>query len=172
MIIDGIAIHAKAKKLLNDHQTRDMHRLCRQLGIRIYYRDFQNLLGMYSIIQRRRCVFLKNGLSDQQERIVLAHELGHDQLHRQLVKELGFIQDHTLFNTNDQAELEANLFAANLLIADHELSELYGYGYTDEQIASQLQVPLSFLLLREKYPVKPNHPLSRRPLPRTSQMLN
>ena len=69
-------------------------------------------------------------------RIVCAHELGHHLLHREFAT-FGF-EETSLFSPASRREYEANLFAAELLIADKEIAELLEYGYTEEQIAAAI----------------------------------
>ena len=48
--------------------------------------NFSSLKGMYRVIKRNRFIFLNNSLDENMLRIVCAHELGHDQLHRNMAK--------------------------------------------------------------------------------------
>ena len=56
-------------------------------------------------------------------RILVAHELGHDRLHKKMAMLKGF-QEVELFDKTIPAEYEANIFAAELMIADNEVLEL------------------------------------------------
>ena len=65
--------------------TRDPFRIAQELGIEVLFcDDFGPLKGMYRVIKRNRFIFINKDLSSRMQRIVCAHELGHDQLHRHL----------------------------------------------------------------------------------------
>ena len=67
--------------------TRDPFSIARQLGIEVLFcENFGPLKGMYRVIKRSRFIFINENLSGRMQRIVCAHELGHDQLHRNLAK--------------------------------------------------------------------------------------
>ena len=69
--------------------TRDPFRMARELGIHVYEEDFGRLKGMYRVILRRRCIFINRNLDEDTRRIVCAHEIGHDRLHRALAQGSG-----------------------------------------------------------------------------------
>lgn len=116
--------------------TRDPFRIARQLGIEVLFcEDFGPLKGMYRVIKRSRFIFINENLSAQMQRIVCAHELGHDQLHRNLAKGSA-IQEFMLYDMTTKPEYEANIVAAEILLDTDEILEyIYDYGYTSEQIA-------------------------------------
>lgn len=70
-------------------ETRDPFRIANELGVEVLFcEDFGRLKGMYRVIKRNRFILLNKDLSDRMMRIVCAHELGHDQLHRNLAKDM------------------------------------------------------------------------------------
>ena len=77
--------------------------------------------------------------------MVCAHELGHFILHRKVNSVL--LKNTTFLNTN-RYEIEANRFAAYLLIPTEHLMEYAGYGYTIDQLASIFSVSREFMELR------------------------
>ena len=66
--------------------TRDPFSIAKQIGVEVLLcKDLASLKGMYRVIQSATAFIILNGdLDDQMQRIVCAHELGHDQLHRVL----------------------------------------------------------------------------------------
>lgn len=62
-------------------------------------------------------------LSEEEKRIVAAHELGHVVLHRAQLK-LAPMKDEYLYNMKDNTEYQANLFAADLLLEDDEIDKM------------------------------------------------
>ena len=85
---------------------------------------------MYRVIKRSRFIFINENLSGRMQRIVCAHELGHDQLHRNLAKGSA-IQEFMLYDMTTKPEYEANIVAAEILLDTDEILEyIYDYGYT------------------------------------------
>ena len=74
----------RADSLVRTTGTRDPERIAEELGILIKDVDFTQQKGVYKVILRNRFIFIKADLSDTMRRIVLLHEIGHDQLHRHL----------------------------------------------------------------------------------------
>jgi Zn-dependent peptidase ImmA (M78 family) len=76
---------------------------------------------------------------------LVAHELGHDRLHKEIAMLKGF-HEVELFDMERPAEYEANIFAAELLIKDDELLELLNdndKSFFD--VARELYVPAALL---------------------------
>lgn len=90
--------------------------------------------GIYYRKLRRRYIVVHEDLPDSWMRLVVAHELGHDQLH----KGLGyyFIERNTLFNPG-RFERQANRFAVLLLTYGDEI----GPGETAELVCVRNGVP-------------------------------
>lgn len=66
--------------------TRDPFRIAHELGIEVLFcDDFGPLKGMYRVIKHNRFIFINKDLSERMQRIVCAHEPGHDQLHRKCI---------------------------------------------------------------------------------------
>ena len=82
------SITRRAMQLQRRFETRDPFRIAQQLGIDVIYTDrLKRLKGMYRVIKRNRFIILNSKNSGHMNRIVCAHELGHDQLHRRFDKE-------------------------------------------------------------------------------------
>ena len=134
--------------------TRDPFQIANALGINIMddCENLGSLKGMYCIVKRNRFIFLNKDLSPQMKRIVCAHEIGHDRLHRALAKKHG-LQEFVLYDMATKPEYEANIVAAEILLDSDEILEyIYDYGYTSEQIARAMHTDIN-LLLGEENPV-------------------
>ena len=106
------------------------------------------LKGMYRVIKRNRFIFLNNSLDENMLRIVCAHELGHDQLHRNMAKTTP-IHEFMLYDMKSKPEYEANIVAAEILMdSDEVLRYIYEYGYTAEQIASAMSTDINLVALK------------------------
>lgn len=116
------------------YNTRNPFKLAELLGIEVQM-GTPGCAGCYMFLKNHRYIFLDQNLEEMELLQVMAHELGHAILHRK--QNCYFIRNKTLL-LNSKTELEANLFAAELLIDDDiilehpeyttsQLSRLLGY---------------------------------------------
>ena len=139
-------INNKVAFLTNKFKTRDPFEICQNLDIHIYYKDLGDTLKAYYFYHSRiDSIVINSRASLIFSRILCAHELGHAVLHKRFTTIHGF-KEVSLFDFSIPAEYEANLFAAELIIADSELLELI----KDEEkdfftIAKELCVPPELL---------------------------
>ena len=139
-------ISHEVSKLVRKFKTRDPYKLCDALGVRIRFKDLgTDIKAYYFYHSRIRNIVLNSRVSEAVRRILAAHELGHNQLHKDIAMLRGF-QELELFDRATPTEYEANIFAAELLIDDDELLELLN----DEDksffdVARELYVPADLL---------------------------
>ncbi len=138
-----------AKKLVNKYKTRNPYRLAEELGIIILEQPFKKQKGMYKVIERNRFIFVKEDLHPVMKSIVLLHELGHDQLHRKEAMQIGGFSEFNLFQMEDiRTEYEANIFAANVSLADEEILDLVYQGYDVASVAKILNSDINLVALK------------------------
>ena len=137
------------ERLVRRCGTRDPFEIARQLGVEVLFcQDFGSMKGMYRVVKRTRFIFLNRDLTPQMQRIVCAHELGHDQLHRDLAKN-GALQEFMLYDMTTKPEYEANIVAAETLLdTDEVLDYVYNFGYTSEQIAKAMSTDINLVALK------------------------
>lgn len=140
--------------------------MCKQLikemveGIREYY-GTTNIYELISILditvmQKKLCknqkaktmrnafgdeyIFISDDVPEHQEKFILAHELGHLLLH----KEINCYYYTNSFISKDRLEFQANYFAMELLfpqnIAPYEIE-----GFTLEQLSVMYEIPIKML---------------------------
>jgi len=133
-------------KLSQKYSTRDPYELCDALGVKIHYKDLGPRVKVFYVCESRvRNIVINNRVSEIVQRILVAHELGHDRLHVKIA-ELKSFQVMEPFGLAIPAEYEANLFAADLLIDNDELLDLLYYDdRTFYSIARELYVPEALL---------------------------
>lgn len=143
------ALIATGERLVKKYGTRDPFAIADGLGIIVKEcSDFGPLKGMYTVIKRNRFIFLNDNLDDATKRIVLAHEIGHDQLHRDLVKK-GALKEFTLYDMKSTPEYEANIVCAEILLdTDEVLSHIYENHYTAAQISSIMHTDINLVALK------------------------
>jgi len=129
------------------YYTRDPFVLAEAMDVDVDFADLGTLKGFYIVYKRGRYIVLNKSLTDSLSGIILAHELGHDILHRHLA-ENGGLKESSFFDMKSKPEMEANIFAANLLISDKEVMSYAEDGYTAEDMAKNLYVPYPLALIK------------------------
>lgn len=129
-----------ANNLAEKYGTRNPYELCDFLNIPVLYNNLGNIKGLFQNVQGSPVIHLNNSLSEDEIKPVLAHELGHALLHKEL--NVCFLNNYT-FCITDKYENEANKFAAHLLIDDKDLDTFSsGYEYvTIEQLSMHFRIP-------------------------------
>ena len=148
------------ERLVRRCGTRDPFEIARQLGVEVLFcPDFGSMKGMYRVVKRTRFIFLNRDLTPQMQRIVCAHELGHDRLHRNLAK-TGALQEFMLYDMTTKPEYEANIVAAEILLdTDEVLDYVYNFGYTSEQIAKAMETDINLVALKVAHLAESNRGL-------------
>lgn len=99
--------------------TSDPFAIADQLGILYQICNLQ-FEGCYMFLKNHRYIFINGNLPEHEQRLVMAHELGHALLHRK--ENCYFIRNKTLL-LNSKKEIEANKFAMELLLPDSFFDE-------------------------------------------------
>ena len=136
----------RADALVRSTGTRDPERIAEALGIIVKDVNFEKQKGLYKVILRNRFIFIKSDLSEVMRRIVLLHEIGHDQLHRHLAD---VFQEFQIFDMRGNVmEYEANLFAAQIALPDEEILNYIRSGYDAAQIAMATASDINLVALK------------------------
>ena len=110
-------IRRRVVNLEKKYGTRNPYKLCKIMKINILYMDLGNIKGIYKKVITNKCIVINENLDKFCQKVVLSHELGHAILHHS--KEIQALKDYDLFpQFSNQIEVEANTFAAELLIDD------------------------------------------------------
>lgn len=130
--------------LARKYGTRDPYELCDCMGIRIRRIDLEKKIkGFFFCQSRIPNIVVDSNVNKILERILIAHELGHAVLHKEIAMMVGF-QEMEVFDSASIMENEANLFSAELLLDDDDvLEQLEAYSFF--QAASALCVPAALL---------------------------
>ena len=133
--MDSIQLY-EAVRRIQPSASHAMMALAQELGIHVEFADdYKNLLGMYFNRWHHRFIFLNSRLDEDWLPMVLAHEIGHDQLHRELAK-------------TGLQEFEANAFAAHLLLDNDEVYRLVRAGEDMETISKRLRCNINLMLIK------------------------
>jgi len=134
-------IYSIVEQLVKKHHTRNPFELASLSGIVVMLRDLAELKGFYTVENKTRYIVINERLDDYLRCLICCHELGHDCLHRQFAQ-YDSLRDYTMFDCTGKTELEANLFAADLMIPDTDIIlKIRWESNTYEQIAKMLYVP-------------------------------
>ncbi len=137
MLFNNDAI-LKANNLVTTYSTTNPETIIKHLDIQLKTAPLTTFKGMYAHILRTRFIVVSDSLNFVERKIVLAHELGHDQLHSGCI---GAFSDGSNFSYHShKREVDANYFSAQLLIPDEDFYELIESGLTYQQIAMDLNV--------------------------------
>ena len=119
-------IFAQAEQLRKKYRTRDPFEALEGMNVEIMFTDAfacDGLKGFCTIQNRIKYVVINERLSDEDQRVVAAHELGHLVVHNTDLK-IGTFRDNDIYMATGKKEREANFFAADFLIADEDVIDL------------------------------------------------
>ena len=117
-------IYNKVEKLVKKFKTRDPFEILEEMNVIVGETDrYEKLKGYCFMSCQTIYVMVSSFLSEEEKKIVAAHELGHIILHRSQLK-MAPMNDDVLYNMRDNTEYEANLFAADLILDDKEIADL------------------------------------------------
>ena len=140
-------IYADSQNLIEKYKTRDPKEILEGRGVFIIpFTSPTTILGMYKIIMRNRFVFYNPFVDERIINMVLAHELGHDIYHKKEAKD--GVAEYELFDINTEMEIEANIFAAHLLLDENKKKEEKKKGYTYQQLASLYDVNVNLMIFK------------------------
>ncbi|SHI01506.1 protein of unknown function [Clostridium collagenovorans DSM 3089] len=132
----------RTKNLVKKFNTRNPNEIAKELGITIVEKDFSEDLpkGLFKKILGVKFIVINTSrVKDELERkYVLAHELGHALYHSSDCA--FFLHDHTLFQRG-KFEIEADKFAAELLIDESKLEEYPPVSMTTDELSKIYGVP-------------------------------
>lgn len=136
-------IKQTVKKLIKKYNTNNPFEIANALDIWVYVEPLGNIKGNYVYNKRKKAFFINENLSEKEMLFCIAHELGHAILHTK--SNVYFNNSNTFFNQGKH-EVEADTFAAELLINDDILNSYEGFCL--EVIANCENIDLRYLKLK------------------------
>lgn len=140
-------ITESVKALKRRYGESDPFRLCRAMDIKLLYQAMGThphaVKGFFLEYKRISTITVNSDLPKNIQRIIVAHELGHACNHRN--SGIHAFHELALFDHTSQMEKDANLFAAELLLDDHEVLQVLNQDTTFFAAASALYVPVELL---------------------------
>lgn len=138
-----------ANLICRKYESRHPERIAKDMGILVFPTPFKKQKGAYKVIERQPIIFINDDLHPVIREIVFGHELGHHLLHRAEAVQLGGFQEFNLFDMREsRLEYEANLFAAQLMLPDDEITELIYRGFDVQQIAKAMRSDINLVAIK------------------------
>lgn len=171
MICDEIV--KSVKKLKRRYREDNLFELCRNMGIILLPQPFGTqkgaIMGFFLEQRRIKTITYNSDLSDDLQRIIVGHELGHSVLHAR--SGVHAFHDVGLFDVSSRFEKEANLFAAEFLLDDNEVLETLAQGGDFFSAAAILRVPMELLDFKFRIMKWKGYELSEPPITAQSNFL-
>lgn len=136
-------IKRTVNKLIEKYKTNDPFELASALGIWVYKVPLGKLKGNYVYNKRMKVFFINENLSYSDTMFCVAHELGHAVMHTR--SNVYFNNSNTFFNQGKH-EIEADTFAAELLIKDSLIQDYEGFCL--EIVSNCENIDLKYLKLK------------------------
>lgn len=165
-------LHSTAEKLIRAFGDSPFE-IAEGIGIKVILNyEFSKLCGMYTVIKRRRIIILNGNMDSRRQKTVLAHEIGHDILHRHMAQNK-VVHDVMVYDMSIKPEYEANMFASELLLRDADvLALLEKDGYSAEQAAAALDADINLMLIKLSSMQKRGFKFDSVPLPADSRFIS
>ena len=144
-------IFDQAQRCRKRFHTSDPFELLKNMGVVLMYstkypRD--GLRGYCTVMNRIMYVVINANQTEEEQRVVAAHEAGHLVLHRTQLK-AGAMSDFDVFNVKSRLERQANFFAADFLINDNDALNIIQSNDVDFfDAAKELLIPAPFFAFK------------------------
>ena len=139
-------IRKKVAYLKKKYDTINPFDLAACLGIKVIFEDLGTINGYYNKQLRMKQIHINQNLPEHIQKLTCAHELGHALIHPNA--NTPFLRNSTFYSV-DKLEVEANTFAAELLISNDDIAEYKNctvnqfarmLGYREELIRLKLNM--------------------------------
>ncbi|MFO3790380.1 ImmA/IrrE family metallo-endopeptidase [Bacillus mojavensis] len=144
-------IKHKAERVIHEHGTNNVYEICDNLNITILKSNLGRIKGFLQYYKKQHHYLIQVNQNFQKfAKIIIAHELGHYFLHKNLNT---FKMENCSLVLGEKLENQANIFATELLLPDYvltnEASQLQNWSLN--QIASFFQLPLPIVEHKVKH---------------------
>lgn len=111
-------IKNKVNEIIKRYKTNDPYKIAEALDVILLFVPLKGVNGFYNYYKRNHIIYINEDLEEEEQRITLAHELGHLVLHKNT--NAIYLNTTTALNTQ-KFEREADIFASELLISDNDI---------------------------------------------------
>lgn len=141
-------IKNEAKRVKAKYGSADPFEICEERHIQIIYQPMGTspgaCKGFYLLNCRCKAIVLNSEMPEDVQRIILAHELGHDILHSS-VAGINAFHEFSVCDNTDRLEYEANIFAAEFTLEDEVVLDAFRETNDFFRAACCLNVPPELL---------------------------
>lgn len=134
-----------ADRIANKHLSRNPFQIAEDMGYIVIRTPLSGIRGYYQHVLRNHIIYVSSEIPEHEQVWVCAHELGHATMHGGLNRL--FMDAKTLMVSN-KYEIEANRFAAFLLLGDDMIAGYFVNRYTAAQISSETGIEESIVSYR------------------------
>ena len=132
-----------ADLICKKYNTRDPFKLAHELKIYTVFDPLIEVNGYYIYDGHIKMICISNICSEEEQRFICAHELGHAVLHSDI--NISFFKSKTFYPV-EKIEREADKFAIDLLFSDEDMEKYLQLSSPD--IAEHLNLPLELVEYR------------------------
>ena len=148
--MNSVSIFNTVNDLIEEHGTRDPVVIAQATNVDVYYSaNLKRLLGMYTYQWGNGIIIINDTLDAPMKKIVAAHEVGHSELHREVVQQ-DSLMEFRLLSASTGVEHEANIFAAHLLLNNDEVYSLLKQGYDIGTVSKMMSTEPNLLMIKIK----------------------
>lgn len=135
-----INFNVRVKNLIKKAGTRDLEELADFLNIHIRRIPYKSpkTKGFFKKMLNNKFIVINSNLDENFQKVVLAHEIGHAVLHAS--KSDMYWHEYS-YCPRGKFEIDANRFAAELLIDDNDIDSVILDGMSINQLATYYKVP-------------------------------
>ena len=132
----------------------DPVKICRDLGIRVYFSDFtgedDKISGFF--YGEKNEIYVNKNEYPQRQTFTIAHELGHKIMHEKWLNSSDYkvLLRNSINDSDDPKEKEANAFAAHLLVPKFMLDKYYRIA-SIEELATLFMVSVPVIRARMRF---------------------
>lgn len=131
------------------YDTRNPFDICTLMNIHVIpWNLHEEINGFYKYDKRNKYIFINSNLTNNMQRFVCSHELGHAILHPR--SNTPFLRNKTLFSI-DKIEVEANTFAVELLMHDEMVYKYNDTNFSVQEIGGICGVPGNVVYLKNTH---------------------
>lgn len=136
-IVEGLTEFYETSNIYELIELLDIKLIRKELNLGIKGRFFRDMFG-------NEYIYVSSAVSTEEEKVILAHELGHAILHPDLTTSY-YTENHLL--NKDQIEYQANKFASELLIPNDIDFSIYD-SITKKELSCILGIPERLIELK------------------------
>ena len=143
-------IFEQAQQCRRRFHTSDPYELLDGMGVVLIHSSNYSrngLRGYCTVMNKTSYVVISTNQPEEEQRVVAGHEAGHLILHQTQLK-AGAMSDFDVYNVGSRLERQANLFAADFLLSDDDVTDVMHQDADFYDAAKELLIPAPFFAFK------------------------